>query len=87
MIAAIQRLIQQEAKLVLPAAQLTPRANLYALGLSSFDAIRLLVALERTFKVELPRETLKRETMATIDAIATAIRAARPTPAALRRAA
>lgn len=87
MFATIQRLIQQEVSLALPAARLTPRANLYGLGLTSFDAIRLLVAVERAFGVELPRQTLKRETMATIEAIATAVRAARQAPAVLRHAA
>lgn len=60
-----------------PAAHLTPRANLYDLGLTSFDAIRLLVAVERAFRVELPREALRRETMATMEAIARTVEALR----------
>lgn len=88
MFATIQRLIDQEASLAIPAANLTPRADLYALGLTSFDAVRLLVAIERAFKVELSREQLNRDTMATIAAIAAAIEAARPTPVVeLRKAA
>lgn len=78
MLAIVQRLIDQEARLTIPAARLTLRANLYDLGLTSFDAIRLLVTLERAFGVELPRETLKRETMATIEAIGKAVRAVQP---------
>jgi acyl carrier protein len=76
--ATIQRVIDQEAKLAIPAANLTPRADLYALGLTSFDAIRLLVAIERAFKVEFPREALKRETVASIESIAMALEAALP---------
>lgn len=76
MFATIQRLIDCEASLVVPAANLTPRANLYDLGLTSFDAIRLLVAVERAFKVEFPRETLRRDAMASIESIAKAVRAA-----------
>jgi acyl carrier protein len=83
MFATIQNLIDQQAKLAIPAANLTPRANLYDLGLTSFDAIRLLVAIEREFKVEFPRESLKRDTMASIDAIANAVTALLPTPAAI----
>jgi acyl carrier protein len=83
MFATIQRLIDQQTKLVIPAANLTPRANLYDLGLTSFDAIRLLVAIEREFKVEFARESLKRDTMASIDAIANAVTALLQTPAAI----
>jgi acyl carrier protein len=83
MFATIQSLIDQQARLAIPAANLTPRANLYDLGLTSFDAIRLLVAIEREFKVEFARESLKRDTMASIDAIANAVTALRPAPAAI----
>ncbi|MGA8172460.1 MAG: acyl carrier protein [Methylocystis sp.] len=79
MFATIQRLIDQETKLALPAASLTPRANLYSLGLTSFDAIRLLVAVERAFGIEFPREMLNREAAASIEAIANAVEAMRGT--------
>ena len=85
MFAIIQRLIDQEAKLVIPAANLTPRANLYDLGLTSFDAIRVLVAVERAFKIEFQREVLNRESVASIEAIAKAVQAMRRTPAVEQR--
>ena len=81
MIATIQRLIDQEASLAIPAANLTPRADLYSLGLTSFDAIRLLVAVERAFKIEFRREMLNRQSMASIEAIAKAVQAMQQTPA------
>ncbi|PPD40787.1 MAG: acyl carrier protein [Methylocystis sp.] len=87
MFATIQTLIDQQAKIAIPAAHLTPRANLYELGLTSFDAIRLLVAIERAFKIEFPRETLKRETLSSMMAIAKAIESARPAAEELRIAA
>lgn len=90
MIAAIQRLIDHETKLALPASRLTPRADLFALGLTAFDAVRLLVAIEREFKVEFPHAMLKCETVQSIEAIALALRAAQPVPVcaeALRSAA
>ncbi|WP_036286169.1 acyl carrier protein [Methylocystis sp. ATCC 49242] len=88
MFATIQRLIDQEAKLAIPAANLMPRANLYDLGLTSFDAVRLLVAVERAFKVEFPREMLNRRSMASIDAIAKAVLAMeQPRAAEMRMAA
>ncbi len=73
MFATIQRLIDQETKLAIPAANLTPRANLYNLGLTSFDAIRVLVAVERAFKIEFQREMLNRESAASIETIAKAV--------------
>jgi acyl carrier protein len=78
MFGAIRRIIESEVRLAVPAAHLTPRANLYDLGLTSFDAIRLLVAVERAFRVELPREALRRETIATMEAIARTVEALRP---------
>jgi acyl carrier protein len=80
MFAIIQTLIDQETRLAIPAAHLTPRADLYALGLSAFDAIRLLVAVERAFGVELPRDMLKRETAASIESIGRALAVATPAP-------
>jgi acyl carrier protein len=70
MFATIQRLIDQEAHLAVPATNLTPGANLYQLGLTSYDAIRLLIAIEREFQVEFPDDALERKTMASIEAIA-----------------
>lgn len=81
MFGAIRQIIESEVRLAVPAAHLTPRANLYDLGLTSFDAIRLLVALERAFGVELPRDALRRETMATMEAIARTLEALRPVDA------
>ncbi len=78
MITVIQRLIDREANLALPAAEIPPRADLYALGLTSFGAVRLLLAMERDFNVELPRDMLKRETARSIEAIVQALCAVRP---------
>lgn len=80
MFATIRHLIDQETKLAIPAANLTPRANLYGLGLTSFDAVCLLVAVERAFKIEFQREMLKRESAASIETIAKAVRDMRRTP-------
>jgi acyl carrier protein len=73
MFATIQRLIEEETSLDVPAAQLTPSADLYALGMTSFDAARLMVAIERAFKVDFPPDAMRRETMASIVAIALAV--------------
>lgn len=78
MFAAIQRVIEKEARLAVPAADLTPRADLYRLGLTPYSAVRVLLALEREFEIEFPRRLLKRETMQSIEAIAQALQLAGP---------
>lgn len=77
----LQHLIEMEAKLDIPASDLTPRANLYELGMTPYTAIRLLIAVEREFRVELPREALNRQTMATMENIMRCVRAAMFQPA------
>lgn len=73
MFATIQRLISQETRVAIPAERLAPETNLYDLGMTSFDAVRLLVAIEREYKVEFPREALNRRTLSSIEAIATSV--------------
>jgi acyl carrier protein len=80
MMTAIRSLIDREARLALPAAEITPRADLYALGLTSFGAVCLLLAIEREFHVEWPQEMLKRETAGSIEAIVQALEVLRPIP-------
>jgi acyl carrier protein len=81
MFETIQSLIDQEAQIRVPASHLTPRANLYELGMTPFTAIRLLLAIEREFRIEFPRELLNRETMATMDNIVRIVRASQFVPA------
>ncbi len=73
MLATIQCLIDRDAKLQVAAADLTPHTDLYALGLTPYSAVRLLLTLEREFEVEFPRKLLERETMRSIDAIMKAL--------------
>ncbi len=77
----IQSLIDQEAQIRVPASHLTPRANLYELGMTPYTAIRLLLAIEREFHIEFPRDSLNREAMATIDNIVRRVRASQFVPA------
>lgn len=81
MFETIQRLIDQEVQISVPASHLTPRANLYELGMTPYTAIRLLLAIEREFRVEFARDSLTRETMATMENIVRGVRAAQFAPA------
>ncbi len=82
MFETIRRLIDREAKLAIPASDLTPRADLYELGLTPYTAIRLLLAVEREFDVEFPRVSLNRAAMASIETIARCVRDAKFAPVA-----
>jgi hypothetical protein len=73
MLSIIARLVDEEAKLAVPAAQVAPRADLYALGLTPYTAIRTLLAIEREFGVEFARHRLNRRTMATLASIAASL--------------
>lgn len=81
MFETLQRLIENEAQISVPASDVTPRANLYELGMTPYTAIRLLIAVEREFGVELPRQSLKRETMSTMESIMRNVREAMFQPA------
>ncbi len=76
MFTVIRRVIDQEARLPFSASDITPGGDLYKLGLTPYSAVRVLLALEREFGVELTRAQLKRETMQSIEAIARAFHAA-----------
>jgi len=78
MIATIEQLIDREARLTLPARDVTPRADLYRLGLTPYTAIRLLLAIEREFEVVFPRRLLNRASMASIEAIMACLRETTP---------
>jgi len=84
MIAVIQRLIDREANLPLPASRLTPSVDLFALGMTSYGAVLLLVAIEHEFEIEFPHGALRRETVRSIGAIVQALEAARTPHSPLR---
>jgi acyl carrier protein len=49
--------------------------------MTPYTAIRLLLAIEREFRIEFPRDSLNRQTMATMENIVRVIRAAQFAPA------
>jgi acyl carrier protein len=70
MIETIRRLLQEHGNLHTPAQTLAGDSDLYDAGLTPFAAIRVMLALEEAFDVEFPVKMLKRQSFATIDAIA-----------------
>ena len=51
------------------ANQLESSLDLYAAGLTSFSAVRLMLALEGAFDIEFPNKMLNRRSFSSIDAI------------------
>jgi acyl carrier protein len=62
-------LIEAHGKLSIPAATIPLDADLYELGLTSFAAIRIMLALESAYDVQFPPHMLRRESFASIHSI------------------
>jgi acyl carrier protein len=81
--AIIKEIVDREARLHIAPVNLTADADLFALGLTPYSAVRVMLALEHELGVEFPRQAMKRETMSSIAAIECALSLAMPvTPAA-----
>ncbi|MBB4955446.1 acyl carrier protein [Agrobacterium vitis] len=50
-------------------ADIATDADLYALGLTSFASVQLMLAIEGTFDIEFPDHLLNRKSFASIEAI------------------
>lgn len=72
--AEIRTILDEFAKLAVPAATLKNDDNLYTSGLSSFASVQVMLALEEKFDVEFDDAMLNRKTFSTIAAMASAIR-------------
>jgi|APFre7841882630_1041343.scaffolds.fasta_scaffold20302_1 acyl carrier protein len=65
----IRRLIDEHGNLKVSASALSSDADLYEAGLTSFAAIRIMLALEEAFDVEFPERMLKRQCFGSINSI------------------
>ena len=70
----LRRLLAECIHLDLPIEHLTDDADLYAAGLQSLATVRLMLAIENAFDIELPDHLLNRQTFASINSLAAAIR-------------
>jgi acyl carrier protein len=50
-------------------SEIAADADLYALGLTSFASVQLMLAIEEAFDIEFPDHLLNRKSFASIDAI------------------
>ncbi len=69
----IREIIENHARLAVPATSLPEDADLYAAGMSSQASVSIMVALEDEFGVEFPDHMLKRSVFQSISSIRGAI--------------
>jgi acyl carrier protein len=69
MLDLVCQLLDAHGNLQVSAATLAPDADLYALGLTSFAAIRIMLALEGACDVQFPPRMLQRQSFASINSI------------------
>jgi acyl carrier protein len=65
----VRQAIDEHGRLPVPARNLPATSDLYELGLTSFAAVRIMLALENAFGVQFPEHMLRRRNFASIDAI------------------
>lgn len=78
MIDTVRQLIDTHGNLRVPTLILTPDADLYAVGLTPFAAIRVTLALEEALDVEFPARMLRPQSFASINSIVACLDELRP---------
>ncbi|MBW9114285.1 acyl carrier protein [Rhizobium cauense] len=69
----IRDLLVKFGKLPIPLDQVADDADLYAVGLTSFASVQLMLGIEEAFDIEFPDNLLNRKSFASISAIAKTI--------------
>lgn len=70
----IREVLAQHASLAVDAATVDAHDNLYSVGMTSHASVRVMLALEDAFDVEIPDRFLRKETFESIDAISELLR-------------
>lgn len=73
MTVSVRDLIAKHAGLAVDVATLADDADLYAVGLSSFASVQLMLAIEDAFDVEFPDRMLNRRSFQSIAAISACV--------------
>ena len=69
----VRGVLHDAVSLAKPVADLKDESNLFDIGLSSFDLVTLLVALEEEFRVDFPDALMQRETFSCISNISASV--------------
>ncbi|MEJ2768387.1 acyl carrier protein [Mycetohabitans sp. B46] len=70
----LRAILAQWADLDVPIASLPDDASLYDAGMSSLAAVKILMAIENAFNVEIPDEWLTRELFTSVASLSQAIK-------------
>lgn len=70
----IRTILSKVGGLPVDAAEIATDADLYALGLSSFASVQLMLGIEEAFDLEFPDHLLNRKSFASIEAIERTVR-------------
>jgi acyl carrier protein len=73
MIETIRRAIDTKGNLRVPARDLAPGTDLYAAGLTPLAAIDVMIEIERELRIVFPDRMLNRQSMASIEDIASCL--------------
>jgi len=65
----VRSVLKLHAKLSVDASTLAENDDLYAVGLSSFSTVQLMLALEEEFNIEIPDKMLNRRSFESVAAI------------------
>ena len=66
----VRRILHTAACLAVPVDTLADHDDLYAAGLSSLGAVRVMMAIEDEFAIEIPGELITHEMFQSIDSLA-----------------
>lgn len=69
----LRMILDETAGLLKPAASLSPRDDLFAVGLTSFKTVGVMLAIEEEFDLVFPDELLTRATFSSIAGLTAAI--------------
>ncbi|MES1196269.1 MAG: acyl carrier protein [Steroidobacter sp.] len=69
----VRSVLKQHAKLTVDATTLADNDDLYAVGLSSFSTVQLMLALEEEFSIEIPDKMLNRRSFESVAAITSVV--------------
>ncbi|MCF7697256.1 acyl carrier protein [Mycetohabitans sp. B2] len=70
----LREILAQWADLDVPIASLSDDASLYDAGMSSLATVKILMAIENAFNVEIPDEWLTRELFTSVASLSQAIK-------------
>jgi acyl carrier protein len=69
----LRRILSESACLDVPIDQLSDSDDLYAAGLQSLTTLRLMIAIEDEFGIQIPDQKLTRQLFSSIDSLAEAV--------------